>query len=108
MDDLHSEITNLKTNNCDFEKTTKIELKEILLSAFKIFEDISNINKPELIQKVKDELRKKYGQNAPAQAWIWTTYWLTRKKTDQRFRNSQDRKRIQDSLRILFSLEKLE
>ena len=30
-----------------------------MLSVFKIFEDSSNINKPELIQKVKEKLRNK-------------------------------------------------
>ena len=37
MDALPSEITKLKTNNCDFAKITKIELAAIMWSVFKYF-----------------------------------------------------------------------
>ena len=52
IDALFLEITKLK-NNCDYAKITKIKLEEILFSVFKIFEDPSKNDKPELIQKVK-------------------------------------------------------
>ena len=57
MDDLSSAITKFQTNNYDFAKITKIELAEIMLSLFKIVEDPSKINKPELVQKATEKLR---------------------------------------------------
>ena len=59
MGALPSEITKLKTSNFDFAKIAKIDLAARLFSVFKLFEDPSNINNPELIQKVTDKLRNK-------------------------------------------------
>ena len=52
-----SGISKLRSNGCDFDKLTKIQLAGILLSIFNMYEDPEKNLKPKLLKLLRDTLQ---------------------------------------------------